>query len=73
MNLWLVSVTPEPFRGSVVGGLVSFIFMGQFLSPLVGQPFFEIYGMNSTYGIAGIAMLIVSMGFIGDGIKNKSQ
>jgi MFS family permease len=65
MNLWLVSVTPDLLRGSVVGGLVSFIFLGQFLSPLVGQPFLEIFGMNTTYGIAGIAMLVLFSIFMG--------
>lgn len=64
MNLWLVSETPELLRGSTVGGLVSFIFLGQFLSPLVGQPIFELFGMHITYGLAGISMLILSGGFL---------
>lgn len=44
MNLLLISATPELLRGSMIGGMVSFIFLGQFLSPLVGQPFFEVFG-----------------------------
>jgi len=71
MNLWLVSETPELLRGSAVGGLVSFIFLGQFLSPLVGQPIFELFGMHITYGLAGISMLIVSGGFLIYNARNR--
>jgi MFS family permease len=72
MNLLLVSATPQLLRGSAVGGLVSFISLGQFLSPLVGQPFFEMFGMNTTYEIAGISMLILSVIFVGYNAIRKS-
>lgn len=72
MNLYLVSVTSEIIRGRVLGGLISFIFLGQFISPLVWQPSFEMFGIENTFGFAGFSLIIVSVAFIAYRVKNSN-
>ncbi|MBO6535554.1 MAG: MFS transporter [Balneolaceae bacterium] len=38
VNTWLAEVAPEKFRGRVMGGITTFVFLGQFLSPIATQP-----------------------------------
>lgn len=38
LNLWASELAPEAARGRVLGGLTTFIFLGQFLSPVVASP-----------------------------------
>jgi dipeptide/tripeptide permease len=59
MNLCLVSVTPDAMRGTILGGVTTSIFLGQFLSPLVSQPLSKMVGLETTYGLAGVLMLIL--------------
>lgn len=51
-------------RGSVLGGLTTSIFLGQFLSPLVSQPLSLAVGLNGTYSLAAGAMVMLAIAFI---------
>jgi MFS family permease len=59
LNLCLISVTPDAMRGRILGGVTTSIFLGQFLSPVVSQPLSKIVGLDTTYGLAGVLMLIL--------------
>jgi MFS family permease len=59
MNLCLVSITPDWMRGRIISGVTTSIFLGQFLSPVVSQPLSKIVGLDTTYGLAGVLMLIL--------------
>ncbi|SMF74274.1 Predicted arabinose efflux permease, MFS family [Xaviernesmea oryzae] len=47
-------------RGRISGLLVASIFTGQFLSPILSQPVIGSAGYAATYGMAGMAMLVVA-------------
>jgi MFS family permease len=64
MTFCLTSATPANMRGKILGGLTTFMFLGQFVSPLVSQPLSLAIGLNMTYGVAGIAMVILAIAFV---------
>lgn len=57
MSFCLTTATPSAVRGRILGGLTTCLFLGQFLSPLVSQPLSQSIGLDRTYGLAGIAMV----------------
>jgi MFS family permease len=64
MTFCLTSATPANMRGKILGGLTTSMFLGQFVSPLVSQPLSLAIGLNMTYGVAGIAMMILAIAFV---------
>ncbi|WP_036799177.1 MFS transporter, partial [Pleurocapsa sp. PCC 7319] len=63
LNVWLSSIIPDSLRGRALGGLTTFFFLGQFLSPLVSQPITNMVGLDQTYVFTGIALLFVAIAF----------
>ncbi|MGL4881736.1 MAG: MFS transporter [Waterburya sp.] len=64
LTVWLSSIITDALRGRALGGLTSFFFLGQFLSPLVAQPITNTLGLGRTYSLTGVAMLIVALVFL---------
>ncbi|PZV15066.1 MAG: MFS transporter [Pseudanabaena sp.] len=64
MTFCLTSATAANMRGKILGGLTTSMFLGQFVSPLVSQPLSLAIGLNMTYGVAGIAMVILAIAFV---------
>jgi MFS family permease len=62
MNFCLTSIAPSFLRGRVLGGLTTSFFLGQFLSPLVSQPLSLTVGLQTTYGLAGVVMIVLTIG-----------
>ncbi|WP_157357538.1 MFS transporter [Amycolatopsis nigrescens] len=56
-TLRLSELAPPDLRGRVLSGLVTGIFLGQFLSPLAAQPLIEAIGVGDVFTLAGIAMV----------------
>lgn len=65
LNVWLSTIIPDVLRGRALGGLTTFFFLGQFLSPLISQPVTDLLGLGKTYSSIGVALLIVSLVFLG--------
>ena len=63
LNVWLSSIITDELRGKALGGLTTFFFLGQFLSPIVSQPVTNTLGLAKTYNFAGLALLIVALSF----------
>ncbi|TAG96818.1 MAG: hypothetical protein EAZ09_05290 [Oscillatoriales cyanobacterium] len=63
MTVWLSAAVPEAMRGRALGGLSTAMFLGQFLSPIVTQPFTKIVGLGAVYAIVGGFLTIVAIGF----------
>ena len=63
LNVWLLAYTPESLRGRAVGGLATCIFLGQFLSPIVGTPRGPIHTLAGVYAAAGVVLVILALGF----------
>ncbi len=51
-------LAPPAKRGRVSGLLVSSIFAGQFLSPIVSQPLIAVSGYDGAYAIVGTVVLV---------------
>lgn len=64
LNVWLSSIIPDVLRGRALGGLTTFFFLGQFLSPLVSQPITNEIGLAKTYSFTGVCLLVVAIAFL---------
>lgn len=64
LNVWLSSIIPDALRGRALGGLTTFFFLGQFLSPLVSQPITNGIGLARTYSFTGVCLLVVAIAFL---------
>ncbi|MEM1309020.1 MAG: MFS transporter, partial [Cyanobacteria bacterium P01_H01_bin.153] len=56
LNVWVANEVPDAARGRALGGLTTFMFLGQFLSPIAAQPLRQSIGMTATYGLTGILL-----------------
>lgn len=61
LNVWTANEVPDALRGRALGGLTTFMFLGQFLSPIVSQPVKQGLGMTATYGLVGVALMVLSL------------
>lgn len=57
LNVWVANEVPDAMRGRALGGLTTFMFLGQFLSPIAAQPFRQSIGMSATYGLTGVLLV----------------
>jgi MFS family permease len=57
LSNWLASIVPDQLRGRALGGLTTFIFLGQFISPILSQPLVKLMGFSNTFCISGILLL----------------
>lgn len=58
LNVWTSNEVSDTLRGRALGGLTTFMFLGQFLSPIVSQPVSQRIGLSSTYGLSGISLTV---------------
>ena len=65
LNLWIASEVSDVARGRTLGGLTTFFFLGQFLSPLISQPVSKVVGLGTTYAFAGGLLLICGLLLMG--------
>jgi len=61
---WLASLTPVAVRGRAVGLLTSCVFLGQFFSPIVAQPFVTTVGIAGTFELMALASFCISVVFV---------
>lgn len=54
-------LAPPASRGRISGLLVSSIFTGQFLSPVVSQPLISMAGYGGAYAVVGIVVLVIGI------------
>ena len=71
LNVWVVSVIPPATRGRAVGGLTTFIFLGQFLSPIATQPVAQQIGLAGAYIVGAGTMLLLAVVLYGGGVLTK--
>ncbi|WP_069167414.1 MFS transporter [Nocardia altamirensis] len=58
LNLRLSDLAPAALRGRILSGLVTGIFLGQFLSPLVVQPLIQLTGIGGAFGWSGLVLVV---------------
>lgn len=59
LNVWAANEVPDNLRGRALGGLTTFMFLGQFLSPIASQPVSSTLGLTATYGLAGVLLVVI--------------
>lgn len=59
LNVWTSAEVPDDLRGRALGGLTTFFFLGQFLSPIAAQPISSTVGLAATYGLAGVLLVVL--------------
>ncbi len=69
-SLWLLAVSPEKGRGKYIGRLTTFIFLGQFLSPIVVQPIQGFVGEENTFLMLSSALMVFATVYF---VLNKIQ
>jgi MFS family permease len=60
LSVWLADETPPALRGRVLGGLTTAVFLGIFLSPIVGQPLNTAIGFRALCLSAGALLLVMA-------------
>jgi len=73
VTLCLISETPALYRGRVLGGLLTSLFLGQFFSAIVSQPLISELGSSITFGLIGFMLMILSLVFVAMKLKEKSE
>lgn len=63
INIWVTSLAPEIFRGRAFGLLTTFLFFGQFISPVVAQPVSQQFGIGMTFAFTGGLMFVIGAAF----------
>jgi MFS family permease len=61
LTVWTATEAPDSLRGRALGGLTTFFFLGQFLSPIVSQPISTSVGLAATYGLAGVVLAVLGL------------
>ena len=59
LNVWLASVISPDIRGRAISGLITFIFLAQFMTPIVTQPLVESVGLVNVFSYAGMLSLLL--------------
>ncbi len=62
-SLWAMALAPPHMRGRIVGGVTTFIFLGQFISPIVIQPVISAYSLQAAFGVTAAGLLAAALGF----------
>jgi len=64
LTVWISAEVPDAIRGRALGGLTTFMFLGQFLSPIFSQPISQQVGLGITYSGAGGLLLLVALALL---------
>jgi MFS family permease len=75
LNSWLGDLAPKRIRGTVLGGLTTCFFLGQFVSPLLIQPVIDALSVGSAFFFAGLflAVLAVGAGILAYGQRHEME
>jgi MFS family permease len=63
-NMWVMKIVPAQIRGREIGKLTTFWFFGQFLSPIIIFPILQTLTLSSTFMLASVFLLVLSVGFL---------
>ena len=72
-NIWLLSALPEQIRGFGTGIKGTFLFIGQFVSPIAIRPLVEAYSLSAAFGLAIIPAAVLSLAFTVLHLRSKRK
>lgn len=61
---WLFKLSKDFERAKAYGFLAASLFMGQFISPILTQPFVKYFGLTTMFCIFGVLMYIIALLFL---------
>jgi len=73
LNTSLLAAAPAHLRGRLAGGLVSAIFMGQFLSPVFSQPLVQRYDIQTSFVISAALAVLVAVACLVPALRRKTR
>lgn len=72
ISTWLMAVSPDHLRGRLFGGMTTALFMGQFLSPVLGEALSRTVGTGAGFGVAGLTLGLVAA-IVGIGQSRRTR
>ena len=63
-NYWLVELAPPEVRGRMIGVVTTFLFLGQFVSPIVAEPIVSTGNISLVFKLAGVVLLVLTATFL---------
>lgn len=72
-NFLVMNVAPTEARGQLLGGLTTFLFLGQFFSPIITNPVAQGYSLNVAFLVAGLLALVGAAGFVLYNLTSSKQ
>jgi len=73
MSVWLMNEVPARLRGRAMGGFTTSIFLGQFLSPILAQPFIATGGPAAAYLAIAVILPVLGVGTMLAGWMGKRR
>ncbi|OYC98400.1 MFS transporter [Microbacterium sp. Yaish 1] len=73
LNFWISELAGSARRGVLLGGLVSAIFAGQFVSPILAQPLVDLAGIGATFAYGGAVVAAVALALAVPEILSSSR
>ena len=70
VNLWVGELTKTCVRGRMISYLTTFLFLGQFLPPIIFNPIFSALSFKGVFLIAGATSIILAGLFLANWRKN---
>lgn len=64
VNTWLAEIAPTEFRGRIMGGITTAVFLGQFISPIATQPTNAVLSIDELYLLNSIVLGVVTGGIL---------
>jgi MFS family permease len=71
LSTTLLAAAPAHLRGRLSGGLVSSIFLGQFLSPVASQPMVDAHGYPPTFMLGGLLLCAVALAAFAGAMRGR--
>lgn len=71
LNAWLSEIVPRAHQSVVLGGLVSAIFGGQFLSPLILAPFIDAIGLRGAFVATAVVLAMLAAAVVAVGARTQ--
>ncbi|MBD3191140.1 MAG: MFS transporter [Candidatus Heimdallarchaeota archaeon] len=59
ISTWLLEFTPIKLRGRILGIYGTMLYLGQFISPIIGQPIINAYNLSTLYLIGAIVLYLL--------------
>lgn len=72
-NIWLLAILPEHVRGFGTGISGTFLFIGQFASPIAVRPLVETFSLSEAFGFALIPAGVLSLLFTVYHFRRRKQ